>query len=169
HSVTSAARRIFSSGCSPVSSATAFWIDLRARSAKNSSSPTIRCTGSMQTIIEHLKSSVRSVLGSIRIHGDFPIAVRKEHRDTFGGLDAAAALVPLAIENHNRLSASRNVIDIFFTVYGVHLLNLQWLRARLEINAEDDEQPGDGSEGFSRMSTNKARDNPAVGKQHRDG
>src|SRR5690625_1878050 len=169
HSVTSAARRIFSSGCSPVSSATAFWIDLRARSAKNSSSPTIRCTGSMQTIIEHLKSPVCSVLGSIRIHDDFPITVRKEHRNAFRGLDAAAALVPLAIENNNRLGASRNIIDIFFTVHGVHLRNLQWLRARLEINAEDDEQPADGSEGFSRMSTNKARDNPAVGKQHRDG
>ena len=109
------------------------------------------------------------MLGSIRIHDDFPITVRKEHRNAFRGLDAAAALVPLAIENNNRLGASRNIIDIFFTVHGVHLRNLQWLRARLEINAEDDEQPGDGSEGFSRMSTNKARDNPAVGKQHRDG
>src|SRR5690625_3854588 len=169
HSVTSAARRIFSSGCSPVSSATALWIDLRARAATDSSSPTIRCTGSMQSIIEHLQSSVRSVLGSIRLHDDFTITVRKEHRDTVRGLDSPGALVPLAIEDHNRLGASRNIIDIFFTVHGVHLRNLQWLRARLEINAEDDEQPGDGSEGFSRMSADKARDNPTVGKQHRDG
>ena len=119
----------------------------------------------MQTIIEHLKSPVCSVLGSIRIHGDFPIAVRKEHRDAVRGLDSPGALLSFTIEDHNRLGASRNIIDIFFTVYGVYLFNLQWLRAWLEIDSEDDEQPGDGSEGFSRMSADKARDNPAVGKQ----
>src|SRR5699024_8876007 len=167
HSVTSAARRIFSSGCSPVSSATAFWRDLRARSAKNSSSPTSRCTGSMQTIIEHLKSPVCSMLGCIRVRDDFRLTGRIEHRSPGRRLQSTGALSGFPSEDHHRLSASRNVIDIFFTVYGVHLLNLQWLRARLKINAEDDEQPGDGCEGLSRMSINKARDNPAVGKQHR--